>query len=100
MTGMALLVCCIWTVLLCLSVQAYGKVDIHTFQWTKYNCLRNKCSDTTLYVIYGYGKVDNELNTIVLGMRILDEDEEISVKGALWVNVTAKTQKIHFIAIH
>ena len=48
MTGMVLLVCCGWTVLLCLSVQAYGKVDI-------------------------------ELNTIVLGIRILDEDEEIIV---------------------
>ena len=38
---------------------------------------------TTLYVIYVYGKVDIELNTIFLGIRILDEDEEISVKVAL-----------------
>ena len=57
MTGMALLVCCGWTVLLCLSVQAYGNVDI--------------------YIPF------NELNTIVLGIRILNEDEEISVKGTL-----------------
>ena len=44
-----------------------------------------------MYVIYVYGKVDIELNTIVLGIRILDKDEEISVKGALWVNVYGKT---------
>ena len=53
-------------------------------------CLSNKCSDTTLqlkhiYGIHVYGNVDIELNTIVLGIhaRVLDEDEEIRVKGAL-----------------
>ena len=39
--------------------------------------------------------MDIELNTIVLGKhaRVLDEDEEISVKGALWVNVYGKKEE-------
>ena len=58
MTGMFLLVCCGWLVLFCLSVQAYGKVNIQHLK---------------------------ELNIIVLGkkIRILDGDKEIFVKGAL-----------------
>ncbi|XP_078330374.1 uncharacterized protein LOC111112521 [Crassostrea virginica] len=33
MNGMALLVCCIWTVLLCVSVQAYENLALHRPTW-------------------------------------------------------------------
>ena len=39
MTGMTLLVCCGWIVLLCLSVQAYGKVDIYISMNYKLNTI-------------------------------------------------------------
>nr|XP_022307871.1 uncharacterized protein LOC111113870 [Crassostrea virginica] len=33
MTGMVLLVCCSWTVMLCLSVQAYENLALHKLAW-------------------------------------------------------------------
>ncbi|XP_078330375.1 uncharacterized protein LOC144624445 [Crassostrea virginica] len=41
MTGMALLVCCIWTVLLCLSVQAYENLALHQPAWQSSTYLSN-----------------------------------------------------------
>lgn len=77
MMEMVLSVCCVWAVLLCPSVEAYGNVNI--------------CLLMNKYHIF-----------VLIKCLTLDEVENIRAKGAQSVHVYGKEEEnhLHFIAVH